>query len=278
MHPPAGAMPAAQPAGTALRDTIASQAKAEPEVVSVLAKLERMNKAASGKIDRLAAAVVSKAPKEAAKRTTADEMRGAFDKAAVKLRTLSQDPEKLQGAIIKATDDIYDHAPRVAEAVGMASTRAVTYLAGKLPQPPQTGPLAMKWEPSMDQIATFDRYKAAVDDPTIILRHAADGTLVQQEVDAVRAVHPELLQAISVALLAQITKHGVESVPYRSRLMLSLLLGQDMDGSLSIPSLVHAAHGFKPKPMMPGPKAKGSHKMGFSDRMAPATSAAAGRM
>ena len=80
-------------------------------------------------------------------------------------------------------------------------------------------------------MSSFSRTWDAVDRPLSILREAANGTLTVEAVDAVRNVYPALYHQMEGALATEIASHA--KIPYTQRLGISMMLGQDMDGSLS---------------------------------------------
>ena len=64
-----------------------------------------------------------------------------------------------------------------------------------------------------------------------ILEHAAAGTLVPEQVAALNAVYPMLGRSIGDAALSRLEAGA--KVPYRARLMVSLLTDVDVDGTLA---------------------------------------------
>lgn len=213
-----------------------------PETVAVLASLERTGAKVAKKIDTLASTLVragTKAGNIAREEalagiasTFAHELPRAkidFAKQAEQIRTLAGDPAAMMQNLDELTDDMHEHAPDTAQAIGLAHVRGVMFLASKLPSPPPARPLGPKWEPSRAQIAQFQRYAVAVDEPLSILKQASAGTLTPEGVEAVRTVYPDLYESMQTKVLEALTRHP--DVPYRSRQMLGMLLGMDLDGS-----------------------------------------------
>lgn len=197
------------------------------ETLGALVQLSKANQAVAKKVSELAGSMVSGA-KSAAAPTFAKSL--VMDRIQ-QVQQFAQDPQFAQDALAKHTQGLQEHAPQTAQAAQLTAVRGASFLAGKLPaQPvhalgkPLPVPDAQKW--------TFNRYYEAVNQPTSILQHAAAGTLTPLDVEAVRAVYPELLTQMQTAALEKVTAHK-GAVPYRSRLMLSMLLGADLDGTLS---------------------------------------------
>lgn len=197
------------------------------ETLGALVQLSKANQAVAKKVSELAGSLVSGA-KSAAAPTFAKSL--VMDRIQ-QVQQFAQDPQFAQDALAKHTQGLQEHAPQTAQAAQMTVARGASFLASKLPaQPvhalgkPPPVPDAQRW--------TFNRYYEAVNQPTSILQHAAAGTLTPLDVEAVRAVYPELLTQMQTAALEKVTAHK-GAVPYRSRLMLSMLLGADLDGTLS---------------------------------------------
>lgn len=125
--------------------------------------------------------------------------------------------------------------------MAVTTARAVSFLASKVPQAPMRGPLAHKWTPSRSQIAKFARYYEAVQDPTVLLKQAAAGTLTREAIEAVQTVYPELYARMRQGLVDRMASRGVK-VPARSRIALSMILGQDMDGRIGMLAANQATH------------------------------------
>ncbi len=234
--------------GSTLRGTLSltREAASVPRAVSVLAALERMSQAVSRKIDSAMTKVVnsgaSRVGNVAATTTTAlaASPRGSLAKEATRYAEMASDPSVMMTALDEQAQQTNDAAPDTTVALGAASTRAVSFLASKAPKAPKAGPLAPEWEPSAAELATFRRYYEAVQSPLSVLKQAQEGTLTPEAVEAVATVYPQLMDRIRFAALDKLSDR-TKPVPYRQRLMLSLLLGQDMDGSLSASAAVAAA-------------------------------------
>lgn len=259
--------------------------KSAPKMVAVLANLERAAQSISRHIDTAAATLAHGSVKaanigrsEAAAGIasvfgkTAEENSALYLKRSTHLRELSGNVDKLYDTLSQQTDGMHEHAPNTAQAAQAASARGVAFLASKIPQPPDRGPLAPKWRPSQAEISKFNRYYQAVEDPTSILKQAAAGTLTPESVEAVKAVYPDLFQKMTTSILDKLTSQRTP-VPYRTKLMVSFLLGTDLDGTLSPASIARnqaAIRGpsAKAPDSLPGnqPSAKGSEKLTIATR------------
>lgn len=240
-----------------------------PRTVAALAALERLGQATNRKVSSWASTLVRAGVKAAhvGRREvsagvgrdfgrTAKDAAAQYAKRAEEVRDLAGNPEALHERLTTQGDGIQDAAPDTTLAMHLASVRAVMFLASKLPQEPRRGPLGAPVEPSPAEVARWTRYYEAIEDPVGILKQAAAGTLTPEAVEAVRVVYPELFAQIALAVYDQLAKHP--NVPYRSRLMLSLLLGEDMDGSIGMGAANQSAFAAPQRQSGPGPSKAGS--------------------
>lgn len=232
----------------------ASGAKA-PEAVAALSQLKKASDASAQKLDVAMGKVLEMAPKAARRAVTAAAV-GAqrVEDNIARVSQLANSPELLQQHLTKHAEGLAEHAPNTAMALQTASARAIAFLASKAPQEAQAGPLGPKLKLSEQQKWTFQRYYDAVERPTDILQHAAAGTLTPMDVEAVRTCFPALYQDMQQKAFEKLAEHK-GPVPYKSRLMLSMLMGQDVDGTLS-PQAILSAQAVYMTPSQKSPEDK----------------------
>lgn len=250
-------------------DLLTPQASSAPEAVATLSLLERLAQSTGNQIKTRVGALVrgeSAAAGAKVSGSAREDAAALFQKRTAQVRTLANDPEQLQGRLAAQTDDWHEHAPNTAQALQVASARAVAFLASKLPQNAAPGPLAQKWTPSRAEISKFQRYYEAVNKPTSILKHAAQGTLTPESIEAVATVYPQLFEKIRGEVVDQLA--GKKAVPYRSKLMLSMLLGQDLDGTTSPHALQRNFATFAAPPPMPKATPARADSLKVASRMA----------
>jgi hypothetical protein len=258
------------------QDTLTGQATNQPETVAALSLLERMRQSVSNQIDSGVSGIVRAAPKaatvgrsEAAAGIASifakshEDATAIYSKRISDLQKLAQNPQELHATLERQTDDWHEHAPNTAQAVQTASARAVSFLASKVPKHESSGPLAPKWAPTKSEVAKFNRYYEAVQRPTSILKAAAAGTLTPEALEAVKTVYPALFQQIQSQLMDKLASK--KDVPYRSRLMLSMLLGQNIDGSTNGMTIARNQMAMAPQPM-PQPSPARADKLSVADR------------
>jgi hypothetical protein len=247
---------------------VASSIKHVDKTVAALTFLERSAQRVNGIVEKGVSRILSSRPAVAAERIARsaaaagiagyvggerEASNARYAKRAEEVRRLAGDPEALHRTLVTATEAFDEHAPNTTQSVTIASTRALTFLASKLPQPPANrGLWGQKWTPSPAEIAKFNRYYRAANRPLTILKDAARGTLTSEAVEAVSTIYPELMDQIRAAALAKAASH-TRPPPYRGRMALAMLLGQDIDGTLS-PASIQAAQASHAAPSSKSPE------------------------
>ncbi len=259
-----------------------------PERIGLLADFERRNQAVTHKIDVHAGAAVrgQEAPPLVLGSQPDDHDRAVstYEKRAQHVMRLASDPHALLGLLEDQTAHWQEHAPETAQALNMTTVKAVQYLSSLVSLTTVHAPLADRWVPSQEQIATFTRAWDALQNPTSILRQATAGTLTPDSVAAIDHVLPVVMEKMRTAIAQKITEHP--NVPVRQRAMISGLMGQDMDGSQN-PNLINANRAMYQRPQQMGNQAlqqsqtrrpsSGGAKIGAAERMKTPTQAAADR-
>jgi ubiquinone biosynthesis protein UbiJ len=191
------------------QDTLTAEATNRPETVAALSLLERMKQSVNNQIDDGVSTIVNAGPKaarvgrsEVAAGIAAifgkshEEASGIYSKRVSEIQKLAQNPQEFHATLERQTDDWHEHAPNTAFAVQTTSARAVSFLASKLPQHDRPGILAPKWVPTKSEVARFNRYYEAVQNPQSILKQASAGTLTPEALEAVRTVYPAMFTEI----------------------------------------------------------------------------------
>lgn len=177
----------------------------------------------------------------------------------------SKDREKLDKAVTRLQnnpgqttqtamqqDGLGHYLPNHQMAMTEASTRALQYLQGLKPHPYRPNPLDKEIPPSKAQEARYHRALDIAQQPAIVLQHVKDGTLQGSDIQDLNALYPALYKNLSQKLSNEMTSaHSKEEpLPYKTRMGISLFLGQPVDSSM-IPSSIMAA---QPKPPQQNPQ------------------------
>lgn len=166
------------------------------------------------------------------------DSRDAHKQRVTEIRALMANPDALLERVAANLGTTSEMAPGVAAAATRTAHAAVAYLAQSSQEPPKAGPLAMDWIAPDAEVHEFSQVLDVVERPLGVLRHAAAGTLVPRQWEAVQTVYPLLAAQIRDSALERLADPP-KDVPYRARLMLGMITGIDVDGTLS-PAAVSA--------------------------------------
>lgn len=134
-----------------------------------------------------------------------------------------------------------------------SSTQALQYLQQLKPQPYQAGPLDKVIEPRPDQLARYNRALDIANSPASVLQHVKDGTLHPSDLIDLKSMYPALYTKMASQLTtALVDKHSAkESIPYTTKMGVSLFLGQAIDSSMNPMSIQAAQPQPKQQPNTP---------------------------
>lgn len=176
--------------------------------------------------------------------------------------TKSRDPVKLYearmdeiaraqqpGAIDHAISDRYQTGdPKLHDAMVGQVQRGIAFLDSKAPKPtimqsmlPGDG----VWRPSKAQLDEWGKYVHAVGDPASVLEDLAKGHVTLEGAETLRVVYPELF-AEGQRLLLQAAPQMQKSLPYPTRVAISILYRIPVDGSMQPGHLQYLQQGQSP--------------------------------
>lgn len=147
-------------------------------------------------------------------------------------------------------------------AMSQSSIRALTYLQSLKPQPHQPSPLDRPIEPSKIEEARYQSALKIAQSPSIILDKVKHGTIQMTDMQDIKAMYPELYTKMAQELSnSMISRHADEEpIPYKTKLGISLFVGQALDSSMQ-PANIMAAQPIpqqSPQPQSGGKASKGS--------------------
>lgn len=163
--------------------------------------------------------------------------------------TKSKDPQKLYearmdeiaraqqpGAIDHAISDRYQTAdPNLHDAIVAQTQRGIAFLDSKAPKPSilqSVIPGDGVWRPSKAQLDEWGKYVHAVGDPASVLEDLAKGHVTLEGAETLRVVYPELF-AEGQRLLMQAAPQMRKTLPYPTRVAISILYRIPVDGSMA---------------------------------------------
>jgi hypothetical protein len=194
----------------------------------------------------------------AAARAEDRQQRIQGERRQMAIETMTAQPQALQSELASLYAGISGSAPNTAKLAAGTSQRALDYLLGQLPpQPERYGVLdspAERLSPS--EAVTFNRKAAAVEEPWSLLGHVADGELTTDQVEAVAAVYPGLLEDIRAQALDEVMslQEADKTLPYETAGQLSTLTGVPMVAANSPQMGAAAQAAFAAQAAQPAPQ------------------------
>jgi hypothetical protein len=163
-----------------------------------------------------------------------------YKKVERRVRELAVDADALMDQQDAMLADMVDDAPTIADATKTVNATALQYLANVKPKPPANMPpmQLLTWEPVDADKRKFLRITDAVMNPVETLELAGKGALLPEQIDALNTVYPSLMADVRSKLLERIEQTG--KVPEKHRMMVSMILGKDIDGRMQAAKIVPA--------------------------------------
>lgn len=244
-----------------------------------LATIERIIGQTTNKIGQGAKAVFTPTIKAIGKvkgpiiKASVPENKERHKKIYEEVSEFKNNPNKLIEHLNASTKDIYDAAPTIAESINAASTRAVEFLASKIPTHTQNdNPFEKSHEPSGMEMAKFERYLNIVEKPTRALDQIKNGTLIPETIETLQFVTPKLYAKMQQELLQEASNRVAkgEVIPYRIKQSISKFLGYPLDQSLMPKNILANQMAFMqaPQPNQPmvKPTQAGMSKITLAER------------
>ncbi|MEM6533889.1 MAG: hypothetical protein AAF654_14810 [Myxococcota bacterium] len=200
----------------------------------------------------------------------------SYDRRVTEIADLAANPEKLQARLSKNLDAVTNAAPKIGAHLAMTATKATQFLASKAPKKEMfPGVVAGQVEglgPSSLEMAEFERYVEAVEDPVSVIESVGEGTVTDEGVEVLKTVYPEMYATVVERLLQDYDK--IQLLPYEQRLNLSILFDQPFDYSMEsgLVSAVQASYAAteesqdEPDAGMVRPTAGALKELSFADK------------
>lgn len=167
------------------------------------------------------------------------------------------DPNILIDRVSKSIGGLHDVAPIVSAEMTATAQRAATYLAKVSEVPNKKGPFAKEYSANAADMKRRTDAMSVINDPMSVFEFAANGRLTSEHVNALKAVYPALSQQMQAKIIELGAEHKGK-VPYKQRIMLGLLSGSDLDGTVSSANnnqaAIQASASKTQNPQQPAPK------------------------
>lgn len=162
-----------------------------------------------------------------------------YDKAARGVSNMAQNPSGGLDHLVAQTGDLHNSMPNVVQGMHTAGINAAKFLDSKLPRPNNDLPLSQKFEPSRLQKQKFMNSYHAVNDPLSTLKQIKEGTFTNEALEALTAVHPQLLQQMRKEVAARLSMKKDTQMSYGTKISLAKFLGHPLDANM-MPQVIAA--------------------------------------
>lgn len=195
------------------------------------------------------------------------------DKDRNKLKKKIDELQKNPESLLDTGGDSHYYLPDHGAAFGAVASRAMQFLNSLKPD---TSPQGLLDPERPTNAVEEQRYNRAIDiaqQPLVALKHLNQGTLLPEDVVALKTIYPSLYDSLSQKLVAQVIdlKDKKNLIPYPKRMALSLFLAQPMDSTLSPQGIQNAqmvTQAAPPQQQMPGePKMRQHHSMSAINKL-----------
>lgn len=157
----------------------------------------------------------------------------AYDEHVKQIRKLSENPDLMSHHLESSTVALSGAAPNITQGVQSTIARGVQFLATKIPGENSPLLLAEKYKPSNADKLKFGKYYNAVNNPTRVLAEVKRNKLNPETMEALQAVHPDLLDDMRMQVMSHFSKEKAKSLSYSQKAALSQFLGQPLDENMT---------------------------------------------
>lgn len=159
-----------------------------------------------------------------------------------KIEEFTSNPTALMEHLSNSLAPLSEAAPETSMAISSTMTNAINFLKTKIPSTAKMGVLNPERVPSQAEKAQFSKYVQTIEDPMSVFRDVKTGMISPNHLEALNTVYPTLYNQMKTAVLGKMTdyvaKHPTEQIPYKTRLGLSMFLGQNLDSTMSPQALM----------------------------------------
>lgn len=196
----------------------------------------------------------------------------------VKLDKLAASYQNDQEKALEMGKETAQYLPEHSAASGKMQIAVVNYLNSLRPVAKRLGPLDRPAPITREAQAAYDRALTIAQQPLTVLQKVKDGSVTPQDIVTLKTLYPALYTSMSTKLVSNMTDaiSKGELVPYKTKVGLSMFLGQPLDSTMT-PAAIQSAqmvHSGQLQSQAPGaqqPQApSGKHSMAALNKLAPA--------
>jgi hypothetical protein len=187
------------------------------------------------------------------------------DEQAGRIAAMAQQLQASPQLLTDITSDIVSPlahssaSQQVAIALAGKLTKTISYIAAAAPKPPSPAPFTRDtWQPNPLELKSLkDKIEVAFD-PTSVIRRLADGTLNQDQVDALQALYPKFMEDIKRTALDIGSNPNAPKLNVGQRQKLGLMMGVALDRLQQPQAVQQLQAAFQPPAPPPGPPPGGA--------------------
>lgn len=150
-----------------------------------------------------------------------------------RINQLTQDPQSMIDHLDKSTNAMHEAAPNISQGIHSSMMSGVNFLASKIPRPSTQFPLSDDFEPSEAQKDSFNRYYNTINNPIGVLSEVKAGSVSNEQIEALQAVYPHLLQEMRSNMLQAMESKKALDLPYSVKMSIAKFLGQSLDANMT---------------------------------------------
>lgn len=167
-----------------------------------------------------------------------------------KVKEFSENPQKLME--MRSQSHLGKLMPDHDAALNVAASNAIKYLNSLRPNRSPSSPLDPKPVPSSVEEAKYNNALNIANNPMSILKNVKNGLLTNQDIVNLKNLYPSLYNSMQQKLgqeaISAVTRG--ETIPYRTKMALSLFIGKPLDSTMSQPAIL-AAQPIQNQPQAP---------------------------
>jgi len=148
-----------------------------------------------------------------------------FHKRFRELQENLADQHMMAERLSSATEFLAQSDQELAAALQQKAIVASRFLYDKAPKPPEapTTLFEKEWQPTHDELISWERYERAVREPQTVLDDLTNGKLTHEAADSLRTVYPRMYQDIVSELIERLPEIKTK-LHYSQRIQLGILL------------------------------------------------------
>lgn len=189
-----------------------------------------------------------------------------LEKLKTKLDRIAVNPDEMT----QVGGNIGHYMPDHATALGEIAARASKYLISQKPEAPQGAPLDPTMPLSKSQEASYNSALSLAQEPLAIISKIKNGDISLADMQHINSLYPFLQKSISRKLTDQLVeaKDKGYNIPYKTKLGMSIFMGQPLESSMQPNSISAAQATFaRPQPQQQPMKAPSEAKMNGLNKM-----------